>query len=70
MRTPDPGRPAGALDAAQSTFEAAIADLAGAGHTGAPTLRDPDKLGAWLGGIARNQCRAEWRRRNREGEFL
>ena len=61
--------PDAALDAAQSTFEIAIADLTGAGPTGAPTLRDPDRLGAWLGGIARNQCRTEWRRRNREGEF-
>jgi len=58
--------PDAALDAAQSTFEIVIEDLAGAG---APTLRDPDKLGAWLRGIAKNQCRAVWRRRNREGEF-
>jgi len=58
--------PDAAMDAAQSTFETAIKDLAG---VGAPTLRDPDKLGAWLHGIAKNQCRAVWRHRNREGEF-
>jgi RNA polymerase sigma factor (sigma-70 family) len=63
------GDPDAALDAAQSTFEAAIADLTASGRTGAPTIRDPDKLGAWLCGIARNLCRAEWRRRNLQGEF-
>lgn len=61
--------PDAAMDAAQSTFETAIKDLAGEGRSGAPTLRDPDKLGAWLRGIAKNQCRAVWRRRDREGEF-
>jgi RNA polymerase sigma factor (sigma-70 family) len=63
------GDPDAAMDAAQSTFEVAIEDLAGVGPAGAPTLRDPDKLGAWLRGIAKNQCRAAWRRRDREGEF-
>jgi RNA polymerase sigma factor (sigma-70 family) len=58
--------PDAAMDAAQSTFETAIKDLVRAGK---PTLRDPDKLGAWLHGIAKNQCRAVWRHRNREGEF-
>jgi RNA polymerase sigma factor (sigma-70 family) len=63
------GDPDAAMDAAQSTFEIAIADLTGLGQAGAPTLRDPDRLGAWLRGIAKNQCRAVWRRRNREGDF-
>jgi RNA polymerase sigma factor (sigma-70 family) len=58
--------PDAALDAAQSTFEAAIKDLTSADG---PTLREPAKLGAWLHGIAKNQCRAVWRQRNREGEF-
>ena len=63
------GDPDTAMDAAQATFEIAITDLAGAGQAGAPTLRDPDSLGPWLRGIAKNQCRAVWRRRNREGDF-
>ena len=61
--------PDAALDAAQATFETAIEDLTGAGPAGAPTLRDPDKLGAWLHGIAKNHCRAVWRHRDRDGEF-
>ena len=61
--------PDAAMDAAQGTFETAIKDLTGYGRADQPTLREPDKLGAWLRGIAKNQCRAEWRRRNREGEF-
>ena len=58
--------PDAAMDAAQSTFEIAIKDLAGADG---PTLREPDRLRSWLHGIAKNQCRAVWRHRNREGEF-
>jgi RNA polymerase sigma factor (sigma-70 family) len=61
--------PDAAMDAAQSTFEIAIKDLTSAGPSGMPTLRDPDQLGAWLRGIAKNQCRAVWKRRDREGEF-
>jgi RNA polymerase sigma factor (sigma-70 family) len=53
--------PDAAMDAAQSTFEALLEDL--------PDLRDPDKLGAWLAGIAKNQCRRVWRDRGRDGEF-
>jgi RNA polymerase sigma factor (sigma-70 family) len=60
--------PDAALDAAQSTFETAIEDLTGAGPAGAPTLREPDSLGAWLHGIAKNQCRTVWRQRQRTGE--
>ena len=58
--------PDAAMDAAQSTFEIAIKDLASAGG---PTLREPDKLRGWLHGIAKNQCRTVWRNRNREGGF-
>ena len=64
------GDPDAAQDAAQATFETAINELAGADPAGSSRLRDPDKLQAWLGGIARNQCRAEWRRRGRQGELL
>lgn len=53
--------PDAAMDAAQSTFEAMIEDL--------PSLRDPGKVGPWLGGIAKNQCRRVWRDRGRDGEF-
>lgn len=53
--------PDAAMDAAQSTFEAMIEDL--------PSLRDPGKIGPWLGGIAKNQCRRVWRDRGRDGEF-
>jgi RNA polymerase sigma factor (sigma-70 family) len=53
--------PDAAMDAAQSTFEAMIEDL--------PSLRDPGKIGPWLCGIAKNQCRRVWRDRGRDGEF-
>jgi len=53
--------PDAAMDATQSTFEAMIEDL--------PSLRDPGRIGPWLGGIAKNQCRRVWRDRGRDGEF-
>ena len=53
--------PADAENAAHSTFEQAFMWLA-AGKT----LERPERLRAWLYGIARNQCRSRWQQRDRE----
>ena len=61
--------PDAALAAVHDTFEDAFKDLSGLLPEGQPTLRDPDKLRAWLRGIATNRCRREWRHRDRETVF-
>ncbi|GGR87304.1 hypothetical protein GCM10010252_27560 [Streptomyces aureoverticillatus] len=50
--------PHSAADAAAQTFTEAFTDLA--------ALKEADKLRGWLLGIARNQCRKEWKRRARQ----
>jgi len=61
--------PDAAMAAVHDTFEDAFKDLSGLLPEGQPTLRDPDKLRAWLRGIATNRCRREWRHRDRETVF-
>src|SRR5437867_7896649 len=47
-----------ALDIVQETFIAALRHLAG--------LREDDKFGSWLFGIAHQKCIQRWRKENRE----
>jgi RNA polymerase sigma factor (sigma-70 family) len=54
--------PHAAKDAAAETFAVAVRDLA--------NLKEPDKLGSWLMGIAANRCKEEWKRRGREAPAL
>jgi DNA-directed RNA polymerase specialized sigma24 family protein len=51
------------------TFEVAARELSGLGRRGLNPLDDPDRLAAWLGGIARNRCREHWRRLHGEALF-
>jgi RNA polymerase sigma factor (sigma-70 family) len=51
-----------AQDAAAETFAVAYARL-----TRGKPLAEPAKLGGWLINTARNRCREEWRRRDRQG---
>ena len=50
------------LDLVQETFIAAVRHLGG--------LRDDDKFGSWLFGIAHQKCIQRWRRQNRETAAL
>src|SRR2546422_6057428 len=50
------------LDLVQETFISAFRHLAG--------LRDEDKFGSWLFGIAHQKCIQRWRRQNREEAAL
>jgi RNA polymerase sigma-70 factor, ECF subfamily len=49
------------LDLVQDTFINACRHIA--------MLRDDDKFGGWLFGIAHQKCIQQWRRQNREAEF-
>ena len=49
------------LDLVQETFINAFRHLG--------TLRDDDKFGGWLFGIAHQKCIQQWRRQNRDAEF-
>jgi RNA polymerase sigma-70 factor, ECF subfamily len=49
------------LDIVQETFIAAVRHIGG--------LRDNDKFGSWLFGIAHQKCVQRWRKQNRQ-EFL
>ena len=49
------------LDLVQETFINAFRHL----HS----LRDDEKFGSWLFGIAHQKCIQQWRRRDREAEF-
>ena len=55
------GEPHDAQNAAHDAFEVAFRSLQ---DQLPPT--EPDKLGAWLRGIARNKCHEHWRRQQRE----
>jgi len=49
------------LDIVQETFIAAVRHIGG--------LRDDDKFGSWLFGIARQKCIQRWRKQNREADL-
>jgi RNA polymerase sigma-70 factor (ECF subfamily) len=50
------------LDIVQETFISAVRHIGG--------LRDDDKFGSWLFGIAHQKCVQRWRKQTREGDAL